>query len=98
MTWVWQLSVAGSAADIYDPNDPFYLVAQGSDHIPSQIYHDLYAATPSAKILNRQSARLGASLTDGLKVEVGISMSSTKSPPMKAYYQPFIFSPFGDLV
>ena len=97
VTWYGGYPQAGSPADVNGLN-PEYTTAQGSDRIPSQIYHDVFASYA----INQPSSgsphtSFSSALTSGLTIQLGVKNVFNTLPPFDAYFSPFYVSPFGDL-
>ncbi len=89
----WAMRHFGSYEQ-YDLGTQAYVLAQGSDRIPSQSYHDLFA---SYRFEDYDGGR-GSSLLNGTEVQFGIKNVFNKVPPFDAYYgvQGYYYSPLGD--
>ena len=99
-TWYGSYPAAGSAAELQVGGsiNPTLLMAQGSDHIPSQIYHDLFVSYGFGQASHADARPTwGASALDGLKIELSVHNVFNKLPPFEAYSQPFYASYFGSL-
>lgn len=76
------------------------LIAQGTDTIPSQIYHDLFLgysfASRHAQEPGTRSA--GKSWLSGLQLQFGVRNIFAKAPPFDANYDVTLYtSPYGDV-
>jgi outer membrane receptor protein involved in Fe transport len=77
----------------------FYLLPQGGDTIPGQIYHNLYLSYTFRKETLNPTSRIGRwadAFMDGIKVSFGVNNVFNTLPAFDAYYAPFYASPFGD--
>lgn len=98
VTYYGSYPQVGSSVDPFNPNNPQYTSAQGSDHIPSQLYHDFFASYSFSKTPpGSTGSALRSALTDGLVIQLGIKNILNTQPPFDAYYAPFYASPLGDL-
>jgi hypothetical protein len=73
-----------------------YLAQQGSDHIPSQHYHDVFVARrfPQATTPNAAWWRRALSRSE---LQVGVQNVLNTTPPFDAYYSPnYLISRYGD--
>jgi outer membrane receptor protein involved in Fe transport len=73
-----------------------FIQAQGSNTIPSQMYHEIFGsyAFGRAKAGGRG---IGHDLLSGLTVQVGVKNVLNTMPPLDAAYAPYLASPYGDL-
>jgi outer membrane receptor protein involved in Fe transport len=82
-------------------DDPTYTVAQGSDTIPSQTYHDFFLSYAFGKQHASSGSKLHtfeSALLDGLTVQLGVRNIFNKVPPFDYYYSDNYYeSPYGDL-
>ena len=82
-------------------DDTYYLVPQGGDTIPAQVYHDLFVGYAFGKQHAKTGSKLGkagAAILDGLTVQVGVRNVFDKVPPLDVYYAGnFYESPYGDM-
>ena len=77
--------------------DPFYIVAQGSDTVSSQVYHDLMLGYSFDNDESRKTA-WKEKLLSGITVQCGIGNHFDKVPPLDAnYVSNYYVSPFGDM-
>jgi outer membrane receptor protein involved in Fe transport len=77
-----------------------YTVAQGSNTIPSQTYHNLYLSYNFPKDpFDRAShwGRLTDAFLSGMKVSLVVNNVFNTVPPFDAFYPPFYTSPYGDV-
>ncbi|MBL8268642.1 TonB-dependent receptor domain-containing protein, partial [Steroidobacter sp.] len=90
----WLMRYFGSYKQ-YDVGTNAYVIAQGSEYVPSQQYHDALASYRFGAATTGSS---GSWLTDGLEVQLGIKNVFNKAPPFDAYYgvQSIYYSPLGD--
>lgn len=73
-----------------------YLAQQGSDHIPSQQYHDVFVARRFPPATTRDAAWWQRTLSRS-ELQVGIQNVLNKVPPFDAYYSPnYLVSRYGD--
>lgn len=74
---------------------PAYITAQGSDRIPSQIYHDAFI---SYEWTRPAGSGMVSSLLDGLSLQLVVTNVFAKLPPVDVFYASnYYFSPYGDL-
>lgn len=109
----WALRYVGSYYQVGKPDSPqvirtptlatnfrnTYLLPQGSDSIPSQSYHDVFAGYAFRRGIGRSNGKLVHLFLDGLQVQAGIRNLFNKAPPFDAYavYNNYYASQFGDL-
>jgi len=77
----------------------YYTGAQGSDTIPSQVYHDVFAsyAFPNrVRAADAPAQRLGARFLSGLTLQAGVKNVFDALPPFDAYRAPYYVSSYGD--
>jgi len=76
-------------------------LAQGSDHIPGQIYHDAFVSYAFGQKKSGPGSRLstlGPKLLSGLTVQVGVRNLFDRVPPFDVKYDNnYYLSPYGDL-
>jgi iron complex outermembrane receptor protein len=82
--------------------DNVYITAQGSDTIPSQMYHDVfvsYAFGEKKSASGSPLSTLSNKLLSGVTVQLGVRNVFNKLPPFDYYYynQNYYESPYGDL-
>ncbi|MBL9215668.1 MAG: TonB-dependent receptor plug domain-containing protein [Opitutaceae bacterium] len=80
---------------------PAYITAQGSDTIPSQLYHDAFLSYEWPRGEDRGGAArdgLVASLLAGLSVQLVVTNVFAELPPVDVFYAAnYYLSPYGDL-
>ncbi|MEJ1971972.1 MAG: TonB-dependent receptor [Lacunisphaera sp.] len=94
-----QRAATGTTAAARAPSTS-YTLPQGSDTIPSQMYHDLFVGYAFGKQRVESGSKLhalGSSLLDGLTVQAGVRNIFNKVPPFDVYYSNnYYLSPYGD--
>lgn len=100
----WSATYYSSYRQEFSPGSPtavqfpsgnvFVLAAQGSNSIPSQIYHDLFVSYVFDRGGHGNRA-VNAALSD-LTVQLGIRNVFNTLPPFDASFYPYYFSPYGD--
>lgn len=96
-----QYGAAGGPLSIQYAGGAVYstlVAAQGSETIPSQTYHDLFASYTFGKTVRGDGKwqRVGASVLTGMTIQVGVKNVFGKLPPYDAGYS-YYTSPYGDL-
>ena len=87
-----------STQSLAGAQDATYIRAQGSDTIPSQMYHDLFVSYAFGKATASVGSKPRAFGLDGLTVQLGIRNVFDKVPPFDYFYSGNYFeSPYGDL-
>lgn len=97
-TWTrrqWTVGWSANYFDSYWVNAAHTVdVNQGSDHIPSQIYHDLFATYRFDAGMSRNS--VPSDVFSGLEITLGLKNILNKQPPFDASNTFFYYSTFGD--
>jgi outer membrane receptor protein involved in Fe transport len=75
---------------------PYYIDAQGSNSIPSQIYHDIFGSYTFGTGAAGQGANLIHKVLSDFSVQFGIKNILNKSPPFDAINSPYYYSTYGD--
>jgi outer membrane receptor protein involved in Fe transport len=96
-----QFGAAGGPLSIQYAGGAVYstpVAAQGSEIIPSQTYHDVFASYSFGKTVRSDSKwpRLGTTILTGMTIQVGVKNIFGKLPPYDANYA-YYTSPYGDL-
>ncbi len=90
----WSARYFGSYKQVGPPLLDYlgFVVQQGSDHIPSQTYHDVWASYK----LESTGSNLAARLTDKLEIRFGVKNVFNTVPPFDAIGPQSAYSGFGD--
>jgi len=81
---------AAGGPSMQETDNPRFIVPQGSDTIPSQIYHDLFVS----RSFGTQSGRL----LDGVNLQLGVRNIFDAVPPMDVnFVNNYYLSPYGDV-
>jgi outer membrane receptor protein involved in Fe transport len=97
----WTTEFFGSYSQVGAPGNPndgqgtYYTAAQGSNSIPSQTIHNVFASYTFGKISDKHGKVL-QNLASNWTVQVGVKNVFNTLPPFDAYYQPYFYSPYGD--
>jgi outer membrane receptor protein involved in Fe transport len=68
---------------------------QGSDHIPSQHYHDVFVARRFPQVMEGESSWINRALSRS-ELQIGVQNVLNKTPPFDAYRTPYYVSSYGD--
>ncbi len=107
LTLGWNTTFVDGYKQFGSPGDPyyngsttatpytFYTAAQGSNTIPSQTYHTVFATYAFSHGLAHWPRPLAEALS-GVEVTLGIKDVFNTVPPVDVYYTPYFYSPYGN--
>ena len=90
----WQSNSPGSPSYFQFGPSTYYTAAQGSNTIPSQIYHDIFASYTFNK--GSHGGSFSDSLLSNVTVQFGIKNVFNTLPPFDAFSYPYFYSYYGD--
>lgn len=73
----------------------YYIAAQGSDEIASQIYHDIYASYQFGDGDGKANRKYINYFLKGLRIQLGVRNLMNERPPLDVFYS-YYTSPYGD--
>lgn len=91
-----QYGAPGGPSYTQNPGPSYYVMIQGSDSIPSQMYHDLVVSYAFHHATPDEHTTSNTAPLDGLTVQFGVKNVLNKIPPFDYAYAPLFYSPYTD--
>lgn len=105
-TAAWSSTYYSSYRQIFSPGSPSFIQvggaysatadAQGSNSIPSQMYHDVFLSYGTGPRYDSGRSKPVDSVMSNLTIEIGVKNVFNTLPPFDAAFIPYFYSQYGD--